>query len=72
MADIHSEALVWVVRQSRGALDAQEQAAFEAWYGADPAHPGAYLRARAIERALEKLTLDEGQRPSQEAVYDGL
>jgi transmembrane sensor len=72
MADIDKEAMAWVVRQSGRGLDAETQAAFEAWFDAHPSHPGAYLRARAIERALEKLTLDEDQRPSQETLHNGL
>lgn len=65
------EALEWVVRQSNGELNPREQAAFEEWYRAHPSHPGAYVRARVIERAIGKVTLEENQRPSQEAVHSG-
>ena len=72
MSKAETEALEWVVRQSSRALDPREQAAFEAWFDAHPCHPGVYLRARAIERALEKLTPEESVRPSQETVHNGL
>lgn len=72
MSKPETAALEWVVRQSHGAMNPQDEAAFEAWFDAHPSHAGAYLRARAIERTLEKITLEENQRPSQEAVQDGL
>jgi transmembrane sensor len=72
MSKADTEAMEWVVRQAGRELDPQEQARFEAWFDAHPAHPGAYLRARAIERALEKLTPEDSVRPSQETVHNGL
>jgi transmembrane sensor len=71
MSKTEMEALEWVVRQSNGAMNPQDEAAFEAWFDAHPSHAGAYLRARAIERTLDKITLEENQRPSPEAVQDG-
>jgi transmembrane sensor len=72
MSKADTEAMEWVVLQAGRQMDPQEQARFEAWFDAHPSHPGAYLRARAIERALEKLTPEESVRPSQETVHNGL
>jgi transmembrane sensor len=67
-----TQALEWVVRQSGGKLGPEEQAAFSSWLRAHPTHRGAYLRARAIEHALESVTPDEDLRPSLDSVRDGL
>jgi transmembrane sensor len=72
MSKVNNEALEWVVRRASRAPDGEEQAAFEAWMNAHPSHPGAYLRAQAIELALGKLALDEDLRPSQETLHTGL
>lgn len=52
MPDIDDQALHWALRQAGQPLDAQEQAAFEAWFDASPRHQGAYLRALAIQHPL--------------------
>ena len=72
MSKANHEALEWVVRRASRAPDGEEQAVFEAWMEAHPSHPGAYLRAQAIEHALGKLALDEDLRPSQETLHTGL
>lgn len=72
MSKVNKEALEWVVRRASRTPDGEEQAAFEAWMNAHPSHPGAYLRAQAIELALGKLALDEDLRPSQETLHTGL
>lgn len=53
MLTIEQQANRWVVREKSGAFDAGEQAALQAWCGADVRHQGAYLRALAIHAALE-------------------
>lgn len=62
MSEIDDTALEWVARQSARALDGPEQAAFAAWHEAHPRHPGAYLRALAIQHSLDQVTLQETQR----------
>ncbi len=62
MSEIDDTALDWVARQSARDLDRRESAAFDAWYGADARHQGAYLRARALQHALDQLTVQDSQR----------
>lgn len=66
MSTIDRQALDWVVRQSDQLLDDGEQRAFDAWYAADIRHQGAYLRAVAINRALNQATVQESLRPKRE------
>lgn len=66
MSTIDNEALHWVIRQSGGALHDAERAAFDAWYAADIRHQGAYLRAMAINRALDQAQVQKNLRPRRE------
>jgi transmembrane sensor len=66
MSTIDNEALHWVVRQAGGALDDAGRAAFDAWYAADIRHQGAYLRAMAINRALDQAQVQKTLRPRRE------
>lgn len=63
MASIDEEATTWVVRQSSGPLDEADQRAFEDWYDLGPRQQGAYLRAQAIWRSLDKATVQPNLRP---------
>ena len=66
MSIIDHEALRWVVRQSQRPLAAAERAALDGWLQADVRHQGAYLRARAINHALDLAKVQETQRPRRE------
>ena len=46
--DRNATAAAWVAREDRGALDAGERAARDAWLRADTRNFGAYARARAV------------------------
>ncbi|MBW8883059.1 MAG: DUF4880 domain-containing protein, partial [Asticcacaulis sp.] len=63
MSTIDEEASDWVVRQASGPLDAASQLAFEAWYDTGSRQQGAYLRAHAIWRSLDKATVQADLRP---------
>ncbi|MBB3221024.1 FecR family protein [Pseudoduganella umbonata] len=63
MSSIDDAALEWVAREAAGPLDAAAQAAFEAWYLANPRHQGAYLRARAIAHSLDGITVQASLKP---------
>ena len=63
MSTIDEEASDWVVRQASGPLDAASQLAFEAWYDTGSRQQGAYLRAQAIWRSLDKATVQADLRP---------
>lgn len=64
MQTIDDQAAEWVVlRTGRGLTDA-EQRAFDAWYEADIRHKGAYLRALAIDNALNRMTVQQNMRPA--------
>ena len=63
MSAIDKEASDWVVRQASGPLDEASQRAFEAWYDTGPRQQGAYLRAQAIWRSLDKATVQANLRP---------
>jgi transmembrane sensor len=65
MSAIDKQALRWVVRMSDRVLDASEAQAFDAWYAADIRHQGAYLRATAINNALNQATVQETLRPGR-------
>lgn len=66
MSSIDDAALEWVARESAGPLDPAAQAAFEAWYLANPRHQGAYLRARAIAHSLDGVTVQASLKPRPE------
>jgi transmembrane sensor len=66
MSTIDREAMQWLLRSSGRALDVRERAEFDRWYGADIRHQGAYLRARAINNALERATVQESLRPARQ------
>lgn len=66
MSIIDKEAMEWLMRQSGRELAAGERAAFNAWYAADIRHQGAYLRATAINHALDRATVQESLRPGRE------
>jgi transmembrane sensor len=66
MSAIDKEALRWVVRKSDPAIGASERQAFDAWFAADIRHQGAYLRATAIDHALNQATVQETLRPGRE------
>ncbi|AQR61898.1 hypothetical protein BZG35_09735 [Brevundimonas sp. LM2] len=51
--NVDDAAAAWVAREDRGALSTADQAALDAWLHADPRHPGAFLRARAISLRSE-------------------
>jgi transmembrane sensor len=63
MSTIDDEASDWVVRQASGPLDEASQRAFEVWYDAGSRQQGAYLRAQAIWRGLDKATVQANLRP---------
>jgi len=58
--------MAWVMRQSDRALDEAQRRDFDAWFAADVRHQGAYLRAVAINRALNQATVQESLRPKRE------
>lgn len=66
MSTIDNEALAWVVRQSECALGEAAQQAFDAWFAADIRHQGAYLRALAINKALDQAMVQQTLRPQRE------
>lgn len=49
--DPREAAVDWLAREREGRLAPDQQAALEAWLGADPAHADAYARARAAVEA---------------------
>lgn len=51
-------ALDWFVRRSGGPLAAADEAVFQAWLAADPAHRAAFARHQAGWRALDALPQD--------------
>jgi transmembrane sensor len=66
MSTIDQDALEWVVRQSDRKFDETERQAFDAWFAADIRHQGAYLRAMAINNALNQAMVQETLRPKRE------
>ncbi|MFI8682655.1 FecR family protein [Brevundimonas diminuta] len=52
---IDSEAAAWATRIDAGPLNPAEQRRLDAWLEADRRHRGAYARARAVLRAVERL-----------------
>lgn len=63
MSTIDKEALKWVMLQSERELHDTERQAFDAWFAADIRHQGAYLRATAINRALDQAMVQKTLRP---------
>ena len=66
MSTIDQEALHWATRHTGRTLDDAERIAFDAWYAADIRHQGAYLRAMAINRALDQALVQKTLRPRRE------
>jgi len=66
MSTIDQQAMAWMLRAEKGVLDDVEQQAFDAWFGADIRHQGAFLRATAINNALSRATVQESLRPAPE------
>jgi transmembrane sensor len=66
MSSIDQQALRWVVRKADPALGEAERAAFDAWYAADIRHQGAFLRATAIDNALNQAIVQETLRPGHD------
>jgi transmembrane sensor len=64
MQTIDDQAAEWVVLRTGRESSEAEQRAFEAWYEADFRHKGAYLRALAIDNALNRMTVQQNLRPS--------
>ncbi|NGZ86193.1 FecR family protein [Duganella aceris] len=63
MATIDDQAATWMVLRSERELGAAELQEFEAWYQADIRHQGAYLRAMAVNNALNRATMQHDLRP---------
>ncbi|MTV36052.1 FecR family protein [Duganella radicis] len=72
MSTIDQEALAWVIHQSSRALDKSELQALDAWLAGDIRHQGAYLRARAINLALDRATMQESLRPARQRLKEEL
>ncbi|MEO7495615.1 MAG: FecR domain-containing protein [Massilia sp.] len=59
MSKIDNEAFEWVARKFARGLDDAERGQFDAWYGADARHAGAYARAMAIYNAINLATVPQ-------------
>ena len=66
MSTIDHDALRWVIRKSERELVEAERQEFDAWLAADVRHQGAYLRAAAINLALDQATIQASLRPRRE------
>lgn len=66
MSTIDHDALFWVTLSSTRELDSAEQAQLGRWLAADIRHQGAYLRASAINRALDQAMVQKTLRPKRE------
>jgi transmembrane sensor len=66
MSTIDNEALAWVRQAAERPLRGAERAAFDAWYGADIRHQGAYLRAQAVDYAMSQATVRHALPPTRE------
>ena len=65
---VQQQAIRWAVRASQPEMDAEQQAALDAWLAADRRHRGAFLRARAGLKIMDRaLTRDE---PHDRSVND--
>lgn len=72
--EIEAQAALWVVRQQRGPLAAEEQRELDRWLEADHRHRGAYLRTSAAWIDLDRLAalgaghaVESDERPSGNA-----
>ena len=54
-ADIDAAAAEWVARDDRGAMSAEDVRARDAWLEADPRHLGAYVRAQAVWKDMDRM-----------------
>lgn len=63
----HDAAIDWVVRKKEGALSRKEQAAFEAWLAADPAHAAAYDDIEQLAADLSELRAPHQANPPPRA-----
>ena len=70
MSTIDQEALKWAVLQSERKLDEAGRQAFDAWFAADIRHQGAFLRAVAINKALDQTMVQETLRPKRERLEE--
>ncbi|TPE63722.1 DUF4880 domain-containing protein [Sandaracinobacter neustonicus] len=61
---IEQAAAHWAVRASHGELDGEQQAALDLWLARDRRHRGAYLRARAGLKILDRALTAEPPRQS--------
>ena len=61
----HDAAIDWVVRMKEGTLSRKEQAAFEAWLAADPAHAAAYEDIEQLSADLSDLRLPGRAKPAR-------
>jgi transmembrane sensor len=64
MSTINATALNWIARQSERELTNAERAELEAWCAADIRHHGAYVRAVAINFALNQARVQDSLRPT--------
>jgi transmembrane sensor len=63
----HDAAIDWVIRKKEGALSRKEQAAFETWLAADPAHAAAYDEIAQLSADLSELRLPGRAKPARAA-----
>lgn len=61
---IELEAARWAIRSSHGGLDMEQQAALDLWLARDRRHRGAYLRARAGLKVMDRALAAEPARQS--------
>lgn len=61
----HDAAIDWVVRKKECALSRREQAAFEAWLAADPAHAAAYEDIEQLSADLSELRAPRQAKPAR-------
>jgi len=54
-SEFEQQASAWLVRRDRGALPAEQEAAFHAWMGADPRNRAAYLRLESAWKRTDNL-----------------
>jgi transmembrane sensor len=74
MSKIDDQAATWMVLRTERQLNDLESREFDAWYAADTRHQGAYLRAMAVNNALNRATVQHNLRPQPipaEPVLDG-
>lgn len=71
MSTINATALQWVARQAERELTDAERAELETWCAADIRHHGAYVRAVAINFALDQARVQDSLRPAPQALTRG-